>query len=171
MIFGGQGRHLVTEPRNWSTWPNRVGTERIVSEAELLEPFARELVVVRPDRLSSRCSRCAPWPPESRALSQNQLTSVAISGPGIDPDGRHPRADRQGLRIWRASPPVPWPDTRRACGVDRRSERRRCRAAGAIKSDHRGRRIVDPRAAAAWSAAAMSPMLSVTNADRPSPNC
>jgi fatty acid synthase len=79
----------------------------IVGEAELLlEPVARELVVVRPigfEPVQWVRALAAGEP----APSQNQLTSVAISGPGIalTQMAAIRALTRQGLDL-AASPPV-----------------------------------------------------------------
>ena len=108
VIFGGQGGTWL---ENLEELVNMAGIEselsEIVGEAELLlEPVARELVVVRPigfEPVQWVRALAAGEP----APSQNQLTSVAISGPGIalTQMAAIRALTRQGLDL-AASPPV-----------------------------------------------------------------
>lgn len=108
VIFGGQGGTWL---ENLEELVNMAGIESelsaIVGEAELLlEPVARELVVVRPigfEPVQWVRALAAGEP----APSQNQLTSVAISGPGIalTQMAAIRALTRQGLDLT-ASPPV-----------------------------------------------------------------
>ncbi len=169
MAFGGQGsawletlEELVTSAGIESELATLAG------EAELLlEPVARELVVVRPIGFEP-----LRW---VRALAADEpvptakkLTSAAVSVPGVllTQIAAVRALTRQGLDLT-ATPPVAWQGTPRACWPSRRSRQPAPRtsellalaqligAAGTLVARRRGMSVLGDR----------PPMVSVTNAD------